>query len=110
MHPKREGLAEFRAYIDMKMVLSSDGAITELTLTVKLIVFLRQSTQVVSELTAPIALNDSTARESLIEYSAVAAVAKQGEAWGVLLARLESVVNLGDQLAEVSIRIFYNSK
>lgn len=81
----------------------SNGVPNGVMLTLKLAISRRESAQVTSGVTASASVaDDPKAVQPSIDYSSVEAIAKQGESWNALLARLDIMVNLGDQLAEVS--------
>lgn len=77
--------------IALKLALSSNGDATGAVLVVKLNITQPQS----ADITAQVAQMDTLTTQ---------AITKQAEAWGTLLKRLETVVKLGDQLAEVGPR------
>lgn len=78
-----------KIFLALKLVLGSNGNAIAAMLAVKLNVSQPKGTDIAAHVTH-------------IETATTEAITKQAETWGTLLKRLEIVVKLGDQLAEVS--------
>ena len=92
------------------MHLFSGGVKVDASLTLKLTVISLERAEEFAQIaasasTVPVTQDESPTTittEPLVDHSAVVAIVKQGEAWEVLLARLDLLMKLGEKLAEVS--------
>lgn len=88
----------------MKLPLLSSEAPADATLIVKLTVALRERAHTLSDIiAAPTVLHQSTIAKSLVNGQVVNTITEQGDSWSRVLARLDILLKLGDQLAEVSM-------
>lgn len=94
---------QLRTAIQLQITSSGGLARPVLALTLKLSVIRRQIQEVIAEVIPQAAADQSsTSEEPPMDRLVAESIGKQGESWGALLQRLDILVQLGDQLTEVS--------
>lgn len=94
---------------EMILPLLYNGSDIGITLTTKLAVTRRETANEIAQSVGLHTTQQATllteAESPLLNHSLVEEISKRAGSWDVLLGRLEVVVNLGDQLAEVSTKL-----